>query len=62
MNKQAQCRNFGFAKEVNIRLQNSLNDFLYERVSAVENSLVQATEYQIVKKATMINVLALRQH
>ena len=43
-------------------MQNSLNDFLYERVSAVENSLVQATEYQIVKKATMINVLALRQH
>lgn len=32
-------------------MQNSLNDFLLERVSAVENGLVQATEYQTVKKS-----------
>lgn len=34
-----------------MKLQNSLNDFLYERVSAVENGLVQATEYQTVRKS-----------
>lgn len=32
-------------------MQNSLNDFLLERVSAIEDGLVQATEYQTAKKS-----------